>query len=452
MDLQRRIGPFTATNVVVANMIGTGVFTTSGFIVQQVSGAWQLLLCWLLGGAFALCGALCYGELGARFPRAGGEYVFLRESFGPAMGFLSGWISLIVGFSAPIAAASIALAAYLLGAAGGSGAGAWRISSHGVTLLTISPRTGIALAAIWSLSVVHYLGVALGGRVQNLLTLLKLAVITAFVAGGLAWGQGSWSHLEPGVAGEALRAGPLALSLIFVSFAYSGWNAAAYIGGEITDPGRNIPRALIWGTLAVCAIYLAVNMIYLYALPPASMAGVLEVGAAAAAALFGPGMGRVLGLAIALGLLSVISSMVLTGPRVYYAMARDRVFFAALGRVAPGRRTPAAAIWLQAAVASAMVVTASFDMLLIYIGFTLSLFTMLAVAGLPLLRKKASGPGPAYRTWGYPVIPLLYVLGNLWIVAYTITSRPAACLAGLVTLAAGLVVYWCFKRLGGRME
>ncbi len=445
MSLQRKIGPFTAFSVVVANMIGTGIFTTSGFIVQQAGGAGPLLLCWLLGGVFALCGALCYGELGARYPRAGGEYVFLRQSFGPALGFLSGWISLIVGFSAPIAAAAMALGAYLQSALGGAGGEGWQLQAGGFTLLTLSPRVAIALAAIWALSVVHYLGVVLGGRVQNCLTLLKLAVIAVFAAGGLIWGAGDWSHLGQSLPGVALRPGELAVSLIFVSFAYSGWNAAAYLGSEIRDPGRNIPRALIWGALVVCAVYLILNLVYLYALPPAAMAGVLEVGGAAAVALFGPGMGRVLSLAIALGLLSVISSMVLTGPRVYYAMARDGVFFPALGRVSGQRHTPAASIWLQAGLASAMVLTASFDKLLIYMGFTLSLMTMLTVVGLLLIRRRDDQTVPAYRTWGYPVTPLLYILGNLWIIGYSVASRPAVCLTGLITLAVGLGVYWFFR-------
>jgi APA family basic amino acid/polyamine antiporter len=291
---------------------------------------------------------------------------------------------------------------------------------------------------------VHYLGVILGGRVQNCLTLIKLTVIAVFALGGLLWGAGDWSHLS--LAGGGWRPGQMALALIFVSFAYSGWNAAAYLGSEIRRPGRNIPRALIGGTLIVAVVYLVLNLVYLYALPPRAMAGVLEVGGAAAAALFGPGIGRALSLAIAVGLLSVISSMVLTGPRVYYAMAIDGIFFPALGRVTERRHTPAAAIWLQAGLASAMVLTASFDKLLIYMGFTLSLMTMLTVVGLMIIRRRQGAAGVSYRTWGYPVTPLIYILGNLWIVAWSVTSRPVVCLTGLVTVASGLAVYAYFRR------
>jgi APA family basic amino acid/polyamine antiporter len=442
--LQRRLGLFSATNLVVANMIGTGVFTTSGFILERLGDPWSLLLCWLAGGALALAGALCYGELGANLPRAGGEYVFLRQSLGPAWGFLAGWVSLVVGFSAPIAASAIALAAYLLPALGLETAWRWELAAGGLTLLRLSPQAMVAVGAIAALSLVHGAGLVLGARVQNSLTLLKLVVLAAFLAGGFWWGRGSWGHLAAGPALGGALSGEFAVALIFVSFAYSGWNAAAYLGGEITDPARNIPRALVMGAGLVTALYLAINLLYLYALPPGELAGVLEVGAAAAAALFGPAAGAWFSLAIALGLLSVLSAMIVAGPRVYYAMAADGLFLRSLARVSR-RGTPAASIGCQAAIAVLMVLTASFDALLIYIGFTLSLFAALTVAGLMVLRRRGRLTA-AYRTPGYPLTPVAFILASLWIVVHSLATSPAAPLFGLATMALGLGVYGWFRR------
>jgi APA family basic amino acid/polyamine antiporter len=236
------------------------------------------------------------------------------------------------------------------------------------------------------------------------------------------------------------------VSLIFVSFAYSGWNAAAYLGGEIKNPERNIPLSLFAGTFIVICLYLLLNAVYIYALPPKQMGGIMEVGAVAAVSLFGNRVSRVFSGAIALGLLSVLSAMILTGPRVYYAMARDRIFFGFFGRLNKVRKTPARSIFLQAAIAVLMVITASFDSLLIYIGFTLSLCAVLTVAGLMWLRITRPELKAAYRTFGYPVTPLLFIMGNIWIIYFSITSRPVSCLFGLSTIAAGIIFYLLFKR------
>jgi APA family basic amino acid/polyamine antiporter len=444
--LQRRLGLFSATSLVVANMIGTGIFTTSGFILERLGDPWSLLWCWLAGGLLALAGALCYGELGANLPRTGGEYVFLRRSLGPAVAFVSGWISLIVGFSAPIAASAIALAAYLLPALGLESGWQWQLEVGGRAWLRLTPQAGLALGAIGGLSLVHWAGLVLGARVQNCLTVLKLAILGVFLAAGFVWGRGSWEHLAADPASATLLSGDFAVALVFVMFAYSGWNAAAYLGGEIKDPARNIPRALALGAGLVTLLYLAINLLYLYALPPERMSGVLELGSAAARALFGPAAGAWFGLAIAGGLLSVLSAMIVAGPRVYYAMAADGLFFASLARV-NRRGTPGAAIAWQAAIAGAMVLTASFDALLIYIGFTLSLFAALTVAGLMVLRRRGE-LAAGYRTPGYPLTPAVFILASLWIVAHSLATSPLAPVWGLATMAAGAGVYGWFRRRG----
>ncbi len=449
--LKREIGLFSAIAIVVANMVGTGIFTTSGFILQEVGSSTALMLGWLVGGAFALCGALCYGELGARYPQAGGEYVYLRESFGKPVAFLSGWISLIVGFSAPIAAGAIAFAIYLLRAFDITPDTNRVIDIWGVPVITISPSVMLAIAVVLLISLLHIHSLRVGSRVQNLLTLFKITLIVGFIGAGLWASDGSADPFSGGISMGSLLDGRLAVALIFISFAYSGWNAAAYLGGEIENPSRNIPLAMLAGTLIVTVLYLLLNLVYVYALPPEEMRGVMEVAAAAGARLFGAGIGRWVNGAISIGLLSVISAMILAGPRVYYAMSRDGIFFPLFGKINAMRHTPSPAIGLQAAIAIVMIVSASYDKLLIYIGFTLSLFAMLTVIGLIRIRHADPLASPKYRTWGYPLTPLIFILGNLWIIYFSVKSRPAPVLWGIATIATGLGVYFYFYRKRPRL-
>ncbi len=444
-ELRRELGLFSAIMLVVANMVGTGIFTTTGFIMQEVGSPWAMLASWLIGGLIALFGALCYGELGALFPQAGGEYVYLREGYGKAMGFLSGWISLIVGFSAPIAAAAIAFATYLFQALPLSGEGL-ELTARGVRLLELSPITLTGVGVILLLSLIHFHSLTLGSRVQNGLTLFKIAILVLFIICGFWLGQGSTEHMAADFRPGSLFQGSFAVSLIFVAFAYSGWNAASYLGGEIANPGRNLPLALVTGTILVMGLYLLLNLIFLYALSPEEMSGVLEIGTKSAVALFGDSSGAIFSLAIALGLLSVLSAMIMSGPRIYYAMAKDGIFFRTFSRVRQGRSTPAHSIFLQAAIACAMTLTTSFDGLLLYVGFTLSLFAALTVLGLLRIRRSRPDLSSRYRTLGYPVTPILFVLGNAWIISYTLASRPLSSVCGLVTIGSGLAVYWHFRK------
>jgi len=444
--LKREIGLFSATILVIANMVGTGIFTTSGFIMEELGNPQAMLLCWLVGGVFALCGALCYGELGAMFPRAGGEYVFLRESFGKGMGFLSGWISLIVGFSAPIAAAAIAFATYFFRILPASFSAKLTAPFLEIGILVISPITMLAITVIIIFSLIHYHSVFLGARVQNCLTIFKVGLIVVFVAAGFCLGQGSTENFSQGLEISLIFQDKFAISLIFITFAYSGWNAAAYLGGEIKNPVRNIPLALFTGTALVVCLYLLLNIVYIYALSPAEMSGVLEVGTKSAVSLFGDNISRYFSGAIAIGILSVLSAMIMTGPRVYYAMSKDGVFFELFGKINGLRQTPVYAIFLQAVIAIIMVITASFDKLLLYIGFTLSLCAMLTVVGMMLLRIKKPDLKRSYKTFGYPVTPLLFILGNLWIIYFCIKSRPITSLFGLGTIGLGVLVYSYFRR------
>jgi APA family basic amino acid/polyamine antiporter len=443
-QLKREIGLFSATTVVVANMIGTGIFTTSGLISEELGDPRTMILCWFVGGLFALCGALCYGELGARFPEAGGEYVYLREAFGKWMGFLSGWISLLVGFSAPIAAAAIAFAVYSFRSLSLPPGPKVTLSFFDIDAITLSPEITVAISIIVILSLIHYHSLRVGSRVQNILTLFKVGIIVLFIIAGLVSGQGSVAHFSDRVTiGSGLQ-GKFAVSLIFVSFAYSGWNAAAYLGGEITEPRRNIPVALFLGTVLVMGLYLLLNAVFIYALSVDAMSGVIDVGAKAAFSLFDNRISVYISGAIACSLLSVLSAMIMAGPRVYYAMSKDGVFFELFAKLSEVRHTPAHSIFLQATIAIVMVITASFDKLLLYIGFTLSLFAMLTVVGMILLRLRQPSVNGQYRAFGYPFTPLAFILGNLWIIYFSVKSRPVPSICGLMTIVFGLIIYFYF--------
>jgi APA family basic amino acid/polyamine antiporter len=439
--LLRRVGLISAGCVIVADMVGSGIFTTSGFIMQMLGNAWWLLACWLIGAAITLAGALSYGELGARLPKAGGEYVFLRESFGPVWAFLSGWVSLVVGFSAPIAAAAVAAAGYLLQAIPGTRQEV--LLSAGS--LTISLETLLALGFLGAFTLLHTRRLGIGLGVQNILTLFKILVLLVLILAGMwLWpDESSWSAIA--FSGpQAPSVGAVATALVFVSFAYTGFNAAAYLGGEIKNPSRNLPRALLLGTVLVALLYVLLNLAYLAALGPEGMPGVKEIAALAAKALLGPWAGRAMSIAICICLLSAMGAMVLAGPRVYYAMARDGLLLGALGRIDPKSGVPGNAILLQSLIAAVMIVSASFDALLFYIGFTLSLIAALAVAGLFVLRRKEDSP-PPFKVPGYPFTPLIFIAANLAMVVFSLTDNPWRGLPSGITLAVGLVLYWFLR-------
>lgn len=442
--LKREIGLSSATILVIANMIGIGIFTTSGFVMRELRDPQAMLLCWFVGGIFALCGALCYSELGAMFPKAGGEYIFLRESLGNLMGFLSGWISLIVGFSAPIAAASIAFASYFFRAVPANIIIDPFMPFLNFGILCVSPITFLACTVIIIFSSAHCYSLHFGCSMQNMLTVFKVMVMIVFIIAGCSIGNGSIDHFKSGGTLSIVFSKHFSVSLILVSFAYCGWNASVYIGSEIKNPSRNIPLSLLLGTFSVSGLYLLMNMLFIYALPIDEMSGVLEVGTNSAAALFGNQMARVFSLAIVLCLLSVISAMIMIGPRVYYAMAKDGMFFKCFSRVTRKQRTPAYSICLQAAIAMCMAVTASYENLLLYIGFTLSVFTTLTVIGLMLLRIRKPLSERPYKTFGYPLTPFLFIAGNLWIIFFCIKSTPYTTLYGLVTILIGVLFYLYF--------
>jgi basic amino acid/polyamine antiporter, APA family len=435
----RRLGLLIAAAIVVANMIGTGIFTSTGFQAASLHDPWTMLLTWVVGGVLALCGAASYAELGARMPKAGGEYVYLREAYHPAVGFMSGWVSLTAGFSAPIAVSALAFSGYV---------GALHEGLAGE-----SARQGVAIALILAMTAMHAFDTVLGGRVQTAFTIGKVLLIAVLIFAGLLVGDGSWSHFasrEGGLANVATNS--FAISLMYVTFAYSGWNAAAYIAGEIREPQRTLPRALLLGTGLVMALYVLLNVVFLYAVPPQVLAGeggggpVVEVGHHAAIALFGASAGSLLSSLIALALVSSVSAMVMAGPRVYSAMAADHALPGILAKKSR-RGVPIVAVIAQGLAAVGFVIFGKrIDWLIKYIGFSLALFTTLAVGSLFIFRLRdarrgEAAPAGAYRVWGYPATPILYMVLSLWVAYAQARASWKQSAVVLATLIVGAVVY-----------
>jgi APA family basic amino acid/polyamine antiporter len=433
--LARTLGLFPATNIVIANMVGAGIFTTSGLLLAELGDPVLLIALWLAGGVLALCGALCYGELGAAIPKAGGEYVYLAELFHPFLGFLTGWVSFFVGFSAPLAASALGFSEYLGRAAPALG----RLGNPVVT----GKLTAVAIIVL--LLVVHLRGIEFGARVQNALTVGKVLLIAGLVAAGFAFGDGEMSNLTRSAGGESPTVGwqTIGLSLMWIMFAYSGWNASAYVGSEIQDPRRNLPRSLLFGTGLVILLYLGLNLLFVYAVPPAEMSGTIAVGGLAASRLFGSTADTVISALIAFALVSSISALIMLGPRVYYAMARDGYFFKAISDVHPVTRVPSKSLVLQCAIAIAMVLTGTFDQILTYMGFCLGIFPILAVIGVFKLRARGIG---GYRMPWFPLPPVIFAAVSAVVLVLAFLQRPLESSVALATVALGIPLYGYFSR------
>jgi APA family basic amino acid/polyamine antiporter len=423
----RTLGVTTAALVVVADMVGTGVFTTSGFLLRDLGSASGMAWAWVLGGVLALCGALSYAELAAVLPRNGGEYLILGRVFHPAAGFVAGWVSLLVGFSAPMAAAALAFGHYLHAAAP-----------------VVPPGVAAALLVVTQ-ALLHGVGVRSGAWAQNVMAAGKVVLVAGMAALFLLHGEpGRWSGQWLPSLGT-LGSPAMAVGLIFVTFAYTGWNGAIYLAGEVRDPARSLPRALVLGTLVVTVLYVGLNVAFLAAAPAAALTGVVEVGHAAAAHLYGPGAAAWVSAAIALSLFSAVGAMTMAGSRVYQAMGQDHPRLALLAR-----RNRAGAPWvavgMQAALALAMIATLGFEALLTYAGFMLSVSSGLAVVGVVWLRRREPALPRPYRVPLYPLPPLVFVLFSSWMVLHAVTQRPVVALAGLATVLTGLAVHAWARR------
>jgi APA family basic amino acid/polyamine antiporter len=398
-------------------MIGAGVFTTSGFLLADLGSPWYVLLAWAVGGVQAALGAMCYGALARRIPESGGEYLFLSRTLHPAAGYVAGWLSLLVGFSAPLAAAAFAFGAYAKPWLGG-----------------IPPALAGSIL-ILAFAAVHAAEVRRGAQVQNAAVLLKVTLIVAFVA--IAACKMGLPVVQPA---PPFPVASFAVSLIWISFSYSGWNAAVYVGGEVRDPEKTIPRSLLLGTGLATLLYLALNTVFVFAAPVAEMAGKLDVGRVAARAIGGALLEESVAGLIALALVSSVSSLVMAGPRVYAQMATEGVL---PGGLAAPSGPPRAAIALQAALALFFLWSATFDTLLTWIGLTLSISTAATVAALIVLRKRE---GNSLSVPGYPVVPWLFLAGVAAMAAFTVVQRPMESIVAFTTILAGLAAWRIQKR------
>lgn len=437
--LRRELRLRDAVFLVVASVVGSGIFLTPGPIAERLPHPGLIFAVWVAGGLLSVAGALANAELGAMFPRAGGDYVWLREAFHPAAGFAAGWLTFFAIFAGTIASLAAGFAEGL-------------VAFLGLPAGLVLP---LALLSIAGVSALNVAGVRHGARVNNAAAWVKIAAILAFVAVAPWTGRGELAHLRPLAEGAAEVAGPLAFALALspVLFSYLGWNATVYVGSELRDPERALPRSLFLG-LAICTgLYLVLNAVYLYALPVGALAGVSNAGEQAARALFGPVSGRLVAAFVLLSILGTLSATVLVGPRIAYAMALDGLGLPGVERVHEGYGTPAGAIVLQAGVAAALLaVLQSFPSALDFTTFAIVLATLADTAALFVLRaRRPEAPRP-YRALGHPWIPGLYGLANLAIAAGLAIGRPREAAVATAVLLASVPVYRLLARRRAALE
>ena len=422
------IGFLTACGIVVANIIGTGVFTSLGFQIIDIQSGFPLLMLWVVGGLAALCGALCYGELSAALPRSGGEYHFLSEIYHPAVGFMAGFVSATVGFAAPIALAAMAFGRYFNG------------------VFNFGSPVVLSFALVWIVALFHFGNLRRGSAFQNVWTIVKLLLIGTLIGiGFLVQPKQPISFLP--VAGDtaSIFSGAFAVSLVWVMYSYSGWNASSYIISEVKHPERTVPRSLIAGTLVVMVAYVLLNAIFLATTPESELRGQIEVGLIAGKHIFGENGGRVVGGIICLGLISAVSSMTWIGPRVTMAMGEDHWLLRFLGhKNAYG--VPANAVIVQLLIVNILLLTRSFELVVIYIQFALLLCSLLTVVGVFVLRATRPNIPRPYRVWLYPMPPLIFAIITIWMMVYLLRSKTTESIAGLVTALVGFLLYFCARK------
>jgi basic amino acid/polyamine antiporter, APA family len=418
-----KISALTALALAVADMIGTGVFTSLGFQVRDIPSGFSLLMLWVVGGLVATCGALSYSELAAAFPRSGGEYNFLSRTFSPAVGFLAGWISATVGFAAPVALAAMAFGQYFAGVVPGA------------------PALALGLGVTVLVSLVHLSGNHRGAILQNITTFMKLGLIAILIVAGFVWGQPQNISFMPSAADTGYITGaPFAIGLVFVLYAYSGWNAATYIAGEVHEPHRSLPRSIIASLLIVTGLYVLLNAVFLYTTPIDELKGQLDVGLIAGRHIFGEAGGRLIAALICVGLVSSISAMMWVGPRVTMVMGEDIPLLRIFARKTK-HGVPAAALLFQLAVVAALMLTQSFEAVLDFIQFALTFSSFLTVLGVIVLRFRQPDLPRPYKAWGYPVTPFVFLAVTLFVLEHLATVRPLQSMASFCTMLAGLLIY-----------
>jgi APA family basic amino acid/polyamine antiporter len=445
--LERRLGPLDAAAIIVANVIGGGILFFPPIIAGNTPNTWAFLSTWIAGGFLAFCGAMAYAELAALRPRAGGEYVYLREAYGSLAGFLTGWTSFVAGFAGAMAASAMVIPLYLERFAPGAASSTpWLHIPLPYLSLTVSNQTLIAIAVVWLLAAIHIRGVGPGRVVSNGLTILKVAALLGFIALGLTASGARAAGPSAADAGVVTTTGWF-LGLIVVMFVYSGWNAAAYMAEEVRNPGRNLPLALALGTGAVTLIYVLINVLYLAVIPIQELVtvkgSVLDV---AAERLLGVNAGNIMGIVSLISLAATVNAMTFAGPRVYFAMARDGLFLPAAARVHPTYKTPWISIASQAVWATVLILTGSLDALGNYVAFAITLFAGIAVAAVFVLRAREPNTPRPFKAIGYPITPAIFVLFSAVMVVNAIYREPRVTGLGLLVIAAGIPLYLWFRR------
>jgi APA family basic amino acid/polyamine antiporter len=454
-ELTRGVGPWAATAVNVANMIGTGIFLKTRVMTCNVGSAKLVLLAWLIAGLLALAGTFSYSEIAAMMPEAGGDYVYLRRAYGRLVGFMYGWVAFAVARAGSQAALAVGLAIFMNVALGGA-LDRWHV---GVALWGgLSGLTLTALAAIWIVALINCASVASSGRMALALTLAKVGLVLGVGIGAFLLADGSWSHLMgsglsgscEGVASSA-RGGiaGFGAAMLGALWAYDGWQNVAPLAGEVRDPQRNLPRAFVGGTLIVAALYLFVNVAYYYTLTPLQIAGVPMSSSVATEVLkrfMGPMAVSMMAVALMVSSFGALHASVLANSRIPFAMARDGLFFKSLVRLSPRTNVPIRAILAQAAWASVLALSGSYDALTDSVIFSSWLFYGLMTAALFVFRKRMPHTPRPYRAFGYPVVPMIFLLVTAALLINTFVAAPREALRGVAVLAAGLPFYWYWSR------
>lgn len=453
IGLIRQLGLFDSSMVMVGIVIGSGIFLTTGIMAKSIPSGGLILLAWLVGGLLTLAGALTYAELGAAMPEAGGQYVYLREAYGPMAGFLFGWILFLVYMTGGIAALALAFAEYIgyffpyLG------------TNHIIVTLDIPLLKGslhyslsagqmIGVSVIILLSIVNFIGVGLGKSIQNVFTVIKIGTIAAIIILGFAIGKGTPPELAMDPAGMSFGSIIIGfgVALVAVAWAFDGWNNLNFVAGEIKNPRRNLPLALILGTLGITFLYVLVNYIYLYALPMQETIGVVRIAEKATGALFGSSTGTLISALVIVSVFGSLNGSILVGPRVYFAMAKDGLFFQKVAHVHPRFRTPGFSILIQAVWASLLTLLGTFEQILTFAMFIAIAFWIAATAAVFTLRKKRPDLPRPYKTWGYPVVPAIFIIASTGILLNTLIEKPVEALAGILLTALGIPAYFYWKQ------
>lgn len=437
-SLKRQLGLWTAMFVVIASMIGSGIFGNTGIIQSAVQNSYVVFILWILGGIIALAGALSYAELSTLMPHAGGEYVYLKNIFGLLPSFLTGWVSFIVAFSAPAASAALLAGDYVHKAL-------FLIDPNFSITIFFSEPSGKKLFGsllIVFFTFIHIIEVKKGGYLQNFLTIIKIILVLIF----LIWGFYIISTKDEFNINNHLKNEPVAwngigIGLLFVMFAYSGWNGATYLAEEVKDPEKNLPRSLIGGTIIVMILYFLLNLLYFWSTPASELEGQEAIAAISSAKLFGDNISIVFNIGFFLILLSTISVTIMIGPRVYYAMARDNLFFKAASNLHPKFNTPVISFVIQGILAIIYIWSGTYEQIQTYMGFALSIFPVMSVVGLIYLRKKHPNIKSPYKTPLYPLFPIIFIVFSVITMIVSYIGRPVECTIAVIAILLGIPFY-----------